>query len=115
MSKWSAIWGRPKNQPASASPGRPVGHLSAGDIDNVAFAKPPIGQRGYNMDEVDSFLAVVAGRFRDDPNAAGIAPADIRNVAFSKPPLGQRGYNEDEVDAFLELCAAELGRRLQEG
>lgn len=43
MSKWSAIWGRPKNQPASASPGRPVGHLSAGDIDNVAFAKPPIG------------------------------------------------------------------------
>lgn len=114
MSKWSAIWGRPKDQPASASPGPSRGRLTADDIHNVAFSKPPIGQRGYNMDEVDAFLAIVADCFRVDPRAARLTPIDIHNVAFSKPPIGQRGYNEDQVDAFLDAWGAELEQRLQE-
>ena len=93
----------------------PVGRISAEDVHNVAFSKPPIGQRGYNMDEVDSFLALVADSFRRDPRAGRITPVDIHNVAFSKPPIGQRGYNEHEVDAFFDACQAELEQRLQEG
>jgi DivIVA domain-containing protein len=30
--------------------------LSADDVRQVCFTKPPIGKRGYNEDEVDSFL-----------------------------------------------------------
>ena len=33
--------------------------LTPADVHNVAFAKPPIGKRGYNEDEVDQFLDLV--------------------------------------------------------
>jgi DivIVA domain-containing protein len=33
--------------------------VTAADVRNVAFSKPPIGKRGYHEDEVDSFLDVV--------------------------------------------------------
>src|SRR3954447_5673316 len=33
--------------------------LTPADVHNVAFSKPPIGQRGYNEDEVDAFLDLV--------------------------------------------------------
>jgi DivIVA domain-containing protein len=33
--------------------------LTATDVHNVAFSKPPIGKRGYNEDEVDAFLDLV--------------------------------------------------------
>lgn len=33
--------------------------LTAADVHNVAFSKPPIGKRGYNEDEVDAFLDLV--------------------------------------------------------
>src|ERR1700730_16007931 len=35
--------------------------LTPADVHNVAFSKPPIGKRGYNADEVDAFLDLVAG------------------------------------------------------
>jgi DivIVA domain-containing protein len=79
------------------------------DVHNVAFSKPPIGQRGYNQDEVDAFLNRVEATLRDP--TAGVTPADVRNVAFSKPPFGLRGYNADEVRAFLDVVEMELTRR----
>ncbi len=33
--------------------------LTPADVRNVAFSKPPIGRRGYNEDEVDTFLDLV--------------------------------------------------------
>ncbi|PZS15443.1 MAG: cell division initiation protein [Pseudonocardiales bacterium] len=33
--------------------------LTPADVRNVAFSKPPIGKRGYNEDEVDTFLDLV--------------------------------------------------------
>ena len=35
------------------------GGLTAADLHNVAFSKPPIGKRGYNEDEVDAFVELV--------------------------------------------------------
>jgi DivIVA domain-containing protein len=33
--------------------------LTAADVHNVAFSKPPLGKRGYHEDEVDAFLELV--------------------------------------------------------
>jgi DivIVA domain-containing protein len=84
-------------------------------VQSVAFSKPPIGKRGYNEDEVDCYLELIATTLRDPTASGGVTPADIRNVAFSKPPIGKRGYNEDEVDAFLDLVEIELTRRADQG
>ncbi|MBS4101725.1 DivIVA domain-containing protein [Tsukamurella paurometabola] len=40
-------------------------YLTPDDVRNVAFAKPPIGKRGYNEDQVDSFLDDVEATLRD--------------------------------------------------
>jgi DivIVA domain-containing protein len=48
-----------------AHPGRsvhPIG-LTADDLRNVVFRKPPIGKRGYVEDDVDAFLDLVARSF----------------------------------------------------
>lgn len=83
------------------------GRLTAEQVHNVAFGKPPIGKRGYNEDEVDAFLDVVEAALRD-PAGRALTADQVRRVAFSKPPIGMRGYNEDEVDQFLEAVAAQL-------
>src|SRR5262249_31898274 len=85
----------------------PVGGLTAEQVHDVAFSKPPVGKRGYNEDEVDAFLDRVEAAPRD-PARGALTVEQIRNVAFSKPPIGRRGYNEDEVDAFLDLVEAQL-------
>lgn len=83
------------------------GRLTAEQVHNVAFGKPPMGKRGYNEDEVDAFLDVVEAALRD-PAGPALTADQVRRVAFSKPPIGMRGYNEDEVDQFLETVAAQL-------
>ena len=35
------------------------GWLTPEQVRNVAFAKPPLGERGYNEDEVDAFIDLV--------------------------------------------------------
>jgi DivIVA domain-containing protein len=91
-------------RPAAAQAGPPPtgGWLTAEQVRNVAFSKPPIGKRGYNEDEVDAFLDHVEAALRD-PSRFALTAEQVRGVSFSKPPIGKRGYNEDEVDAFLEL------------
>lgn len=86
------------------------GWLTPEQVRSVAFAKPPIGQRGYNEDEVDAFLDRVEAALQD-PTGRSLTPEQVRNVAFSKPPLGKRGYNEDEVDAFLDLVEEQMKSR----
>jgi DivIVA domain-containing protein len=94
---------------------QPNGGLTPELVHNVAFAKPPIGKRGYNEDEVDAFLNLIEAALRD-PTGRSLSPEQVRNVAFAKPPIGKRGYNEDEVDAFLDFVAQQLQpRQFQQG
>jgi DivIVA domain-containing protein len=83
------------------------GWLTPDQVHNVAFAKPPVGKRGYNEDEVDAFLDRVEAALQG-PTERTLTPEQVRNVAFSKPPIGKRGYNEDEVDAFLHLVEEQM-------
>jgi DivIVA domain-containing protein len=83
------------------------GWLTAEQVRNMAFSKPPIGKRGYNEDEVDAFLDHVEAALRE-PSRFGLTAEQVRGVAFSKPPIGRRGYNEDEVDAFLDLVERQV-------
>jgi DivIVA domain-containing protein len=87
-----------------------AGRLTADDIRNAAFRKPPLGKRGYNEDEVDVLLDRIHTRLAD-PRDRSLTADDVHDAAFSKPPWGKRGYNEDDVDAFLALVEAELRRR----
>jgi DivIVA domain-containing protein len=88
----------------------PRGDLTVGDVHNVAFSKPPFGQRGYNEDEVDAVLEVVERRLADPVNVHKPRAIDIAKVVFSKPPIGKRGYAEDEVDAFMAAVIRHLER-----
>jgi DivIVA domain-containing protein len=85
--------------------------LTAADVHDVAFSKPPMFKRGYDEDEVDAFLDRVEAALRDRAAQGAVASAELYDVTFSKPPMGKRGYNEDEVDAFLELVRIEFTRR----
>ena len=78
---------------------QPDGGLTPELVHNAAFAKPPIGKRGYNEDEVDAFLNLIEAAPRD-PTGRSLSPEQVRNLAFAKPPIGKRGYNEDEVDTL---------------
>jgi DivIVA domain-containing protein len=82
-----------------------TGGLTANDVRETSFGKPPWGKRGYNEDEVDHFLAEVLARLE---GRGRLTADDVHNVAFAKPSIGKRGYNEDEVDAFLEQVEATL-------
>jgi DivIVA domain-containing protein len=91
-----------------------VGHddrLTAEQVHNVAFSKPPLLARGYNEDEVDAFLERVEAVLRHSTALGGVSPADLHNVAFSRPPAGRRGYNKAEVDPFVDRVQIELTRR----
>jgi DivIVA domain-containing protein len=79
--------------------------LTANDVRETIFGKPPWGKRGYNEDEVDGFVARVVARLE---GGGRLTADDVHHVAFSKPSIGKRGYNEDEVDAFLEQVEATL-------
>ncbi|MEE4024660.1 DivIVA domain-containing protein [Gordonia sp. PKS22-38] len=39
--------------------------LTPDDVHNVAFGRPPIGRRGYNEDQVDSFLDDIEETMRE--------------------------------------------------
>ena len=82
--------------------------LTGDEVRQAVFAKPSMGKRGYNAEEVDAFMARVA----DALDGSGSLTADeVRNVVFRKPPLGDRGYREDEVDAMLDVVTVILRQR----
>jgi DivIVA domain-containing protein len=85
--------------------------LTAADVHDVAFSKPPMFKRGYDEDEVDAFLERVEAALHDPTARGGVTSAELHDVTFSKPPMGKRGYNADEVDAFLERVGIEFTRR----
>ncbi|MBB3753602.1 DivIVA domain-containing protein [Mycolicibacterium sp. BK634] len=86
--------------------------ITAADIRDATFGKPPIGQQGYRHEDVDNFLRMIAERLD-----AGqlVSPKEVHAITFRRPPMFQRGYNAVEVDEFLDRLALaaqqELTRR----
>jgi DivIVA domain-containing protein len=74
----------------------------------VVFRKPPLGKRGYDQEEVDAFLDIIAMAF----DGTGIVPASaVHYVDFKKPRIGKRGYDKEEVDDFFHRIEEECARR----
>ncbi|WP_329787862.1 DivIVA domain-containing protein [Lentzea sp. DG1S-22] len=91
---------QPALQKAVDAPG-----LTAADIRNVAFHRPPRGRRGYQESQVDAFLDRIEATLLGQDNLTG---KDVRDVRFSRPLIGRRGYDETEVDAFLGQIEQQL-------
>lgn len=69
------------------------------EVRATAFGKPRFGRRGYNEDEVDAFLDLIAEAL------AGrniLTPDDIHYVEFTVMPVGMRSYDQAQVDLFLD-------------
>lgn len=82
-----------------------MGGLTAEDVREATFDKPPWGKRGYEEKSVDDFLALAARRLE---GRGHLSADDVRGIHFPKPRIGKRGYNEDEVDALLDEIAATI-------
>ncbi len=60
--------------------------LTAEQVHNMAFSKPPIGKRGYNEDEVDAFLDVIAEHMRSQQGAFPPPPIALSPASASLEP-----------------------------
>ncbi len=100
---------RPQQQSPVQQPAAPAAvdspKLTAADIRNVAFHRPPRGRRGYQESQVDAFLDRIEATLLGQDNLTG---KDVRDVRFSRPLIGRRGYDETEVDAFLGQIEQQL-------
>lgn len=79
--------------------------LTAADIRNIAFHRPPRGRRGYQESQVDAFLDRIEATLLGQDN---LTSKDVRDVRFSRPLIGRRGYDETEVDGFLGQIEQQL-------
>ena len=73
--------------------------MTPDEVRVFCFGKPRFGRRGYNEDEVDAFLDLIAEAL------AGrniLTPDDIHYVEFTIMPMGMRSYDQGQVDAFLD-------------
>jgi DivIVA domain-containing protein len=61
--------------------------LTAADIHEVSFSWSPIGQQGYNQDEVDAFLDLVESELRRLDGTAEQVDAG-QQARFPPPPVG---------------------------
>ncbi|MEU5691665.1 DivIVA domain-containing protein [Actinosynnema sp. NPDC020468] len=83
-------------------PAHPAPLLSAQDLRQVSFHRPPPGMPGYDEHEVDEFLDRIEEtlRGRDD-----VSEDEVRRKRFR----GARpGYHAAEVDVFMDLVAETL-------
>jgi len=82
--------------------------LTPADVHNVAFSKPPIGNRGYNEDEVDAFLDLVESelaRLIEENN-------DLRQQVEQLDAQLESARSEPRGDARPAVRAVEEPRRL---
>ncbi|QGN47372.1 DivIVA domain-containing protein [Micromonospora sp. WMMC415] len=79
-------------------------NLTPADVHNVAFKKPPLGKRGYDEEEVDTFLDAVERTIT----------ALTEEVASLRTQLGvggaASGAGADALSAELEQIKARLSR-----
>ncbi len=85
------------------TPAHPAPLLSAQDLRQVAFHRPPPGQPGYHEQQVDDFLDRIEATLlgRDD-----VTEQDVRRMRFHP---ARPGYHAAEVDVFMDLVAETLG------
>lgn len=83
----------------------PVAGVTAQEVREVIFPKPPMGKRGYDEKSVDDFLQLVVRRL---DGRGQLSADDVRTVTFPKPPVFKRGYNEDVVDDLLDRIVATI-------
>lgn len=81
------------------------GVLTAEDLRNVTFEKPPWGKRGYDEKSVQDFVALAARRL---DGRGHLSADDVRAVRFNKPKFGKRGFDEQQIDALLDDIAAAI-------
>jgi DivIVA domain-containing protein len=86
--------------------------LTADQVRETVFSRPPLGRRGYDEDEVDALVELVVARLEGHGE---LTAADIHNVAFARPPIFKRSYNSDEVDAFLDVVEAAIAKLERSG
>ncbi|MFD4676795.1 DivIVA domain-containing protein [Lentzea sp. NPDC058450] len=94
----------PAQQPASQQ-SIDAPKLTAADIRDIAFHRPPRGRRGYQESQVDAFLDRIEATLLGQDN---LTAKDVRDIRFSRPLIGRRGYDETEVDAFLTAIEQQL-------
>lgn len=79
--------------------------LTAEELRNVTFEKPPWGKRGYDEKSVQDFVALAARRL---DGRGHLSADDVRAVRFNKPAFGKRGFDEQQVDALLDDIATAI-------
>ncbi|GDY31784.1 hypothetical protein GTS_34170 [Gandjariella thermophila] len=75
-------------------------------IRNVRFHRPPLGQCGYDADEVDAFLDRVEATLAGQDT---LTAQDVHDVRFHEVPPEQGGYDQNEVETLLDLVQDHLG------
>lgn len=93
--------------PAGANGSEPAALLTPDDVRRMRFTSAPVGRRGYNEEEVDAFMDLVAATLAHG-GPGSLTIADVRGVHFTGARLGTRGYARDEVDAFMDLVITAL-------
>lgn len=79
--------------------------MTPDEVRAIAFGKPRFGRRGYDEDQVDAFLDLIAEAL------AGrniLTADDIHYVDFTIMPIGARSYDQAQVDMFLDEAEASL-------
>jgi len=102
-------------EPSAGTFRPPAGALTASDVRNIHFRKPPFGRRGYSEQDVDAFLDKVQkdlqARYTAGPEVrVQLTSLDVHEIAFTRAPRGKRGYDEEEVDTFLDEIERTLSR-----
>jgi DivIVA domain-containing protein len=73
--------------------------MTPDEVRAIAFGKPRFARRGYDEDQVDAFLDLIAEAL------AGrniLTADDIHYVEFTIMPIGARSYDQAQVDLFLD-------------
>ncbi|MGY4099136.1 DivIVA domain-containing protein [Nocardia sp. R16R-3T] len=81
--------------------------LTPDDVHRMRFTQAAVGRRGYDTEEVDAFLDLVAATLAHG-GPGSLTITDLRAIRFTEARLGTRGYARDEVDAFLDLVVTAL-------
>jgi DivIVA domain-containing protein len=74
--------------------------LSTDDIDRVSFTQVRF-REGYDIDEVDAFVAAIRASIAAGPSAAGALGSVGVSSARFQPTKFRPGYDQNEVDALL--------------
>ncbi len=93
--------------PAGVDVCGPAALLTPDDVHRMQFTQAVVDRRGYDIEEVDAFLDLVAATLAHS-GPGNLTITDVRAVRFTESRLGACGYARDEVDAFLDLVVTAL-------